>query len=130
MTTQIKGLVKMAGFRVLLLSVVFIVVVMAQERVTAPANVPAIDLTPSGMTRDVWFWIFVGWYVFSALVTGMPEPTQNSSPWYIWAYRSFHILAASGTSFFQNKMYWPNSVTGPQVTQASDSKSSLVSARS
>jgi hypothetical protein len=58
-------------------------------------------------THDPWFWIFVGWWLFSALVTGMPEPVTDSSFWYVWVYRSFHMIAASGTSFFQNKMYWP-----------------------
>lgn len=67
------------------------------------------DIVPS--THTPWFFIFIGWYIFSAMVSGMPEPEQDSSPWYIWAYRSFHILSASGTSFFQNKIYWPPSET-------------------
>jgi hypothetical protein len=62
------------------------------------------DLVPG--SHSVWFFVFVGWYFFSAITSGMPEPTQESSPWYIWAYRTFHILAASGTSFFENKRYW------------------------
>lgn len=101
----------MVAFRALLFcAFAFVALLYGQERVTIPTTLPAIDLTPTGMTKDVWFWIFVGWYVFSALVSGMPEPIPESSPWYIWAYRSFHILAASGTSFFQNKMYWPGGV--------------------
>lgn len=77
-------------------------------QIIVPINTPSIDLSPTGMTKDVWFWIFVGWYVFSAMTTGMPEPDRDSSPWYIWAYRSLHILLASGTAFFQNKLYWPS----------------------
>lgn len=53
-----------------------------------------------------WFWVFVFWYVFSAGVTSMPEPTTTSNDFYIWIYRWFHILSAAGTSFFQNKMDW------------------------
>jgi hypothetical protein len=62
------------------------------------------DLVPG--SHSVWFFVFVFWYFFSAITSGMPEPTQDSSPWYIWAYRTFHILAANGTSFFENKRYW------------------------
>jgi hypothetical protein len=121
---ELKPLLKMAAFRAYVLCALALLV-YGEERGSAP-TVPYVDLTPTGMTRDIWFWIFVGWYVFSALVTGMPEPTQESSPWYIWAYRSFHILAASGTSFFQNKMYWPNSVTGPLVTQSGEKPAKVV----
>lgn len=73
------------------------------------------DLVPG--SRSPWFFVFIGWYVFSALVSGMPEPERESSPWYIWAYRSFHILSASGTSFFQNKMYWPDHNRVPKVSE-------------
>jgi hypothetical protein len=122
MANHVKALIKLGSVRALMLSAVLAVVMLAQEKVNIPVTAPAIDLTPTGMTKDVWFWIFVGWYIFSALVTGMPEPTQESSPWYIWAYRSFHILAASGTSFFQNKMYWPNTAIGPTVTSHAEEK--------
>jgi hypothetical protein len=38
--------------------------------------------------------IVIGCYMlFSALVSGMPEPTPNSSIGYLWAYRSLHTLA-------------------------------------
>lgn len=101
--------VRLLGIR-LLAAIAFVALVLALNAQTIPVSVPAtapsINLTPSGVPGDVWFWVFVGWYVFSALVSGMPEPTPESTPWYIWAYRSFHILAASGTSFFQNKMFW------------------------
>ena len=44
--------------------------------------------------------------MFSSLVSGMPEPEKTDSPFYIWIYRSFHIIAASGTSYFQHKNLW------------------------
>lgn len=51
----------------------------------------------------------VGWFCaqfFSAIVTGMPEPHENSSDWYVWAYRSGHLFAAAGTSYFAEKSKW------------------------
>lgn len=33
-------------------------------------------------------------YVFSAFVSGMPEPDANASRNYRWTYHSLHILAA------------------------------------
>lgn len=81
--------------------------VMLYGQSTPMIPLPVDSIMPSVMTRDPWFWVFVGWYGFSAIVTGMPEPNIESSPWYIWAYRSFHILAASGTSFFSAKAHWP-----------------------
>lgn len=88
----------------LMISMFFVSILRAQAAV-APSPSPINDLVPG--SHSPWFFVFIGWYVFSALVSGMPEPTHDSSPWYIWAYRSFHILSASGTSFFQNKIYWP-----------------------
>lgn len=77
----------------------------AQPSQITQAQPSFMDVVPG--SKEVWFFAFIGQYIFSAITTGMPEPTQESSPWYIWAYRTFHILAASGTSFFQNKIYWP-----------------------
>lgn len=83
----------------------FVAVVWGQSVTHAQGNeTPFMELVPG--SRSVWFFVFIGWYVFSAITSGMPEPTKESSPWYIWAYRSFHILSANGTSFFQNKLYW------------------------
>lgn len=33
------------------------------------------------------------YYVFSAIVSGMPEPTGSSGPGWRWLYTSLHILA-------------------------------------
>ena len=77
---------------------------VVQYQAPAYSN-PLWDIVPG--SHSVWFFVFIIWYFFSAITAGMPEPTIESSPWYVWAYRTFHILAASGTSYFQNKMYWP-----------------------
>ena len=105
------------GLPVALLSILVVTIflsarlLLAQTQPLAPGASQISDLIPN--SHNPWFYIFIAWYVFSALVTGMPEPTVDSSPWYIWAYRSFHILAASGTSFFQNKIYWPTGMQKP-----------------
>jgi hypothetical protein len=57
--------------------------------------------------HDIWFKVFVAWYVFSAVVTGMPEPKKGSRTAYVWLFRSSHILAASGTAYFNHRMHWP-----------------------
>jgi len=33
------------------------------------------------------------YFVFSAIVSGMPEPDANSGVGYRWAYHSLHVLA-------------------------------------
>lgn len=38
--------------------------------------------------------LLLGWSLFSALVSGMPEPCAGDSRRYVWAYHSLHILAA------------------------------------
>lgn len=34
----------------------------------------------------------IAYYVFSAFVSGMPEPTSASGTAYRWAYQSLHVL--------------------------------------
>lgn len=120
MIASIKGLIKGLITRLpialflFLVGVVLTKVLEAQEVIHQPSD-SIYDLVPG--SRSPWFFVFIGWYVFSALVSGMPEPERESSPWYIWAYRSFHILSASGTSFFQNKMYWPDHNRVPKVSE-------------
>jgi hypothetical protein len=53
-----------------------------------------------------WFDVFSVYYLFSAVTSGMPEPDEKSSFGYIWMYRSCHILAANGTTYFANKSKW------------------------
>lgn len=66
--------------------------------------------------HDVWFKVFVAWYVFSAIVTGMPEPSKNSRTAYVWFFRSAHILAASGTTYFTHRLQWPEEPIPPVPT--------------
>lgn len=35
------------------------------------------------------------YYVFNAIVSGMPEPTEKSKWGYVWAYRSLHVLSGN-----------------------------------
>lgn len=37
--------------------------------------------------------IIAGFYLFSALVSGMPDPAPQSGMAYRWAYNTLHILA-------------------------------------
>ncbi len=39
----------------------------------------------------------IAYWGFSAIVGGMPEPDENSSRGYQWAYNSLHILAGNLT---------------------------------
>lgn len=47
------------------------------------------------MTESGWMWLFIGWYVFSSVVSGMPAPDSGSGLGYRWAYASLHLLAAN-----------------------------------
>jgi hypothetical protein len=50
--------------------------------------------------KNPWFWFGV-YYVFSALVSGMPAPDDKSGKGYKWAYASFHMLAANAKTVFE-----------------------------
>ena len=88
---------------------VFTRVVMAQ---TAAAAIPGAGVPTQAYqfwtftTTDPWFWGLVGAWLFSCVVSGMPEPEHSNGPFYIWAYRSLHLMAAAGTQFFQRKELW------------------------
>lgn len=42
------------------------------------------------------FWeVILGYWIFSAIVGGMPTPKVNSSEMYIWAFRSLHIFSGN-----------------------------------
>lgn len=56
--------------------------------------------------NNPWFDISILLWVSSAVVSGMPEPEEDSSFWYIWAYRTMHLLSASGTAYFMHKNRW------------------------
>ncbi len=61
--------------------------------------------------HDPWFCVFVGWSLFSAVVSGMPEPERKSAFGYIWLYRSCHILSSQGTAYFAHKDKWADSLS-------------------
>lgn len=60
--------------------------------------------------NDPWFDIFMfyvlGRWMFVSIVNGMPEPSEDSSDWYIWAYRSMHSMAHIATAYFSHKKLW------------------------
>lgn len=45
----------------------------------------------------------IAYWVFSAVVSGMPDPTPSSSVTYVWAHRSLHVLAGNVTSAVQSR---------------------------
>lgn len=53
-----------------------------------------------------WFDISISLWVFSAITGGMPEPDERSSFGYIWLYRTFHLLSATGTAYFIHRNKW------------------------
>lgn len=44
-----------------------------------------------------------GYWLFSALVSGMPVPTTASGIGYVWLYQSLHFLASNLQSVFAKK---------------------------
>jgi hypothetical protein len=51
------------------------------------------------------FWAAGGIYwVFSAAVSGMPEPDPKGGPGYIWVYRFLHSIAGNITTVFGGKL--------------------------
>jgi hypothetical protein len=58
--------------------------------------------------HDIWF-DYVLFIIASGIVGGMPEPDTSLSGWrflYTWAYRSGHLLVASGTAYFLHQNKW------------------------
>ncbi|SRR6266567_2834243 len=53
-----------------------------------------------------WFDISILLWVSSAVIGGMPEPEETSSFYYIWLYRTLHLLSATGTAYFIHKNRW------------------------
>lgn len=43
------------------------------------------------------------YWLFSALIGGMPEPSQTSGMVYRWAFQSLHLLAGNVSTAFTNK---------------------------
>jgi hypothetical protein len=46
---------------------------------------------------------FLGYVLFMAIVSGMPEPGPDSSVAYKWAYRTLHIVAVNLNFLWQKK---------------------------
>lgn len=40
-------------------------------------------------------WILAAWYVFSSVVSGMPEPAASAGQGYRWLYSTLHLLAGN-----------------------------------
>lgn len=65
-----------------------------------------------------WILIVAGYWVFSAIVGGMPEPHDHSKFAYRWLFKSLHILAGNMTTAMAR--YYPqgsvpaDSLTGIQ----------------
>lgn len=58
--------------------------------------------------HDIWF-DYVLFIVFSAAVSGMPEPDTDlplGKFCYTWLYRSGHLLVASATAYFLHQKKW------------------------
>lgn len=102
-TLVVRGVI--VSFVMLIVFSIFAVLAYAQIVIppSYPSNAPFLSTT----TQDPWFWVMVAGWLFSCLVSGMPEPEKDNSPFYIWAYRSLHLIAASGTAYFQHKGMWP-----------------------
>jgi hypothetical protein len=73
--------------------------------------------------QDPWFDVAVFMYVFSGITAGMPEPTSKSSFFYVWAYRTFHILSANGTDYFVHKK-WVDEVGETDLVGTEEGRSS------
>jgi hypothetical protein len=72
--------------------------------------------------QDPWFDIAIFLWVFSAITGGMPEPEQNSSFWYIWLYRTLHLMSASATAYFIHKNRWSDISGGESTSSLIDGK--------
>ena len=55
------------------------------------------------------------YWIYSAVVGGMPAPDANSSKFYIWIHNSLHILAGNLSAAVAAK--YPNLPTGGTVAQ-------------
>lgn len=57
-----------------------------------------------GFINDHHVWATtIGFWLLSALVSGMPQPTTGSSVAYVWLYSSLHLLMANLQSLFTKK---------------------------
>jgi hypothetical protein len=61
-----------------------------------------------------------GYFCFSAVVGGMPEPDASASLWYRWAFGSLHILAGNLTTAMSARYPTLNLPAGSAVSQRTD----------
>jgi hypothetical protein len=61
------------------------------------------------------------YWVFSAFVSGMPQPTLTSSTAFIWLYTSLHVLAANVDKFAAQK-----GIPGATMTTSSSTVTSVI----
>ena len=57
--------------------------------------------------HDPWFDVLVFTILMSAVTSGMPEPSANSTDFYVWAYRAMHLLFHMSTTYVTHKSFWP-----------------------
>lgn len=54
---------------------------------------------------DPNFWLLVALYwVFLAVVGGMPDPAPDASWKYVWAHKTLHLLAGNVKNAFKDKI--------------------------
>src|SRR5579862_2288714 len=76
--------------------------------------VGSLSITTGIPVDNPWFDIAIFLWVFSAVVGGMPEPEEDSNFWYIWAYRTLHLLSATGTAYFIHRKRWKD-ISGDEL---------------
>jgi hypothetical protein len=102
-----------AGIWIIKLGTIQIPTVMFLKMTAFVSGVATLALSGTGVPiQDPWFDAFSLYYVFSAFTAGMPEPDAKSSFFYIWMYRSLHILSANGTAYFAHKNMWQGISSG------------------
>ena len=47
------------------------------------------------LAHHLALWLLLAWWLLSAVIDGMPEPTPSCSRRYLWTYRTCHVFAAN-----------------------------------
>lgn len=82
---------------------------------------------PEFITAHPAVFAIAAYWIFSALVGGMPTPTAASSSGYQWLYNSLHILAGNLSAAVAAKYpQLPNSVLPPGSVQVTDTQQKTV----
>lgn len=58
----------------------------------------------TGFIQTHGFDAMLAYFVFSAGISGMPEPSSSSSVGYSWLYHSLHILSGDLSSLFGSRI--------------------------